>query len=185
MSKVDNPFRYFHSSLDIIGMVVMLYVRYPRVPEHAYRAVSVRLTAPAGLSGGGGARGRERPAHPRSSGGPSQSRRARLFGGYADAYGDYRGLSGSPASTKTRTTSSGLRFARLRHDRQECASGTGIAPKPFVSNLHPGRHSYTVTREHLAHGALDTAISGDDNPGLTFGGRGSDPAHYRHGHAFV
>ncbi len=29
MSKVDNPFRYFHSSPDIIRMVVMLYVRYP------------------------------------------------------------------------------------------------------------------------------------------------------------
>lgn len=29
MSKGDNPFRYFHSSPDIIRMVVMLYVRYP------------------------------------------------------------------------------------------------------------------------------------------------------------
>ena len=29
MSKADNPFRYFHSSPDIIRMVVMLYVRYP------------------------------------------------------------------------------------------------------------------------------------------------------------
>jgi len=29
MSKAANPFRYFHSSPDIIRMVVMLYVRYP------------------------------------------------------------------------------------------------------------------------------------------------------------
>ena len=29
MSKAENPFRYFHSSPDIIRMVVMLYVRYP------------------------------------------------------------------------------------------------------------------------------------------------------------
>ncbi len=29
MSKVENPFRYFHSSPEIIRMVVMLYVRYP------------------------------------------------------------------------------------------------------------------------------------------------------------
>ncbi|WEK46385.1 MAG: IS6 family transposase [Candidatus Andeanibacterium colombiense] len=29
MSKVSNPFRYFHSSPEIIRMVVMLYVRYP------------------------------------------------------------------------------------------------------------------------------------------------------------
>lgn len=29
MSKTDNPFRYFHSSPDVIRMVVMLYVRYP------------------------------------------------------------------------------------------------------------------------------------------------------------
>ncbi|WP_346765584.1 DDE-type integrase/transposase/recombinase [Sphingobium sp. TB-6] len=29
MSEADNPFRYFHSSPDIIRMVVMLYVRYP------------------------------------------------------------------------------------------------------------------------------------------------------------
>jgi putative transposase len=29
MSKADNPFRYFHSSPDIIPMVVMLYVRHP------------------------------------------------------------------------------------------------------------------------------------------------------------
>lgn len=29
MSKADNPFRYFHSSPDIIRMVVMMYVRYP------------------------------------------------------------------------------------------------------------------------------------------------------------
>lgn len=29
MSKAGNPFRYFHSSPDIIRMVVMLYVRYP------------------------------------------------------------------------------------------------------------------------------------------------------------
>ncbi|CCA92161.1 IS6 family transposase [Novosphingobium sp. PP1Y] len=29
MSKADNPFRYVHSSPDIIRMVVMLYVRYP------------------------------------------------------------------------------------------------------------------------------------------------------------
>ena len=29
MSKTDNPFRYFHSSPDIISMVVVLYVRYP------------------------------------------------------------------------------------------------------------------------------------------------------------
>ena len=29
MSKADNPFRYFHSSPDVIRMVVMLYVRYP------------------------------------------------------------------------------------------------------------------------------------------------------------
>ena len=29
MSKAENPFRYFHSSPEIIRMVVMLYVRYP------------------------------------------------------------------------------------------------------------------------------------------------------------
>ena len=29
MSKAENPFRYFHSSPDIIRMVVMLYVRFP------------------------------------------------------------------------------------------------------------------------------------------------------------
>jgi putative transposase len=29
MTKAENPFRYFHSSPDIIRMVVMLYVRYP------------------------------------------------------------------------------------------------------------------------------------------------------------
>lgn len=29
MSKAENPFRYFHSSQDIIRMAVMLYVRYP------------------------------------------------------------------------------------------------------------------------------------------------------------
>ena len=29
MSKADNPFRYFHSSPEVIRMVVMLYVRYP------------------------------------------------------------------------------------------------------------------------------------------------------------
>jgi len=29
MSKAKSPFRYFHSSPDIIRMVVMLYVRYP------------------------------------------------------------------------------------------------------------------------------------------------------------
>lgn len=29
MSKPDNPFRYFHSSPEVIRMVVMLYVRYP------------------------------------------------------------------------------------------------------------------------------------------------------------
>ena len=29
MDKADNPFRYFHSSPDVIRMVVMLYVRYP------------------------------------------------------------------------------------------------------------------------------------------------------------
>jgi transposase-like protein len=29
MSKADNPFRYFHSSPDIIRIVVMLYVRHP------------------------------------------------------------------------------------------------------------------------------------------------------------
>jgi putative transposase len=29
MSKADNPFRYFHSSPDIIRMVVTLSVRYP------------------------------------------------------------------------------------------------------------------------------------------------------------
>ncbi|RVQ66076.1 IS6 family transposase [Croceicoccus ponticola] len=29
MSKAHNPFRYFHSSPDVIRMVVMLYVRYP------------------------------------------------------------------------------------------------------------------------------------------------------------
>ena len=28
MSKADNPFRYFHSSPEVIRMVVMLYVRY-------------------------------------------------------------------------------------------------------------------------------------------------------------
>jgi len=28
MSQAANPFRYFHSSLHIIRMVVMLYVRY-------------------------------------------------------------------------------------------------------------------------------------------------------------
>lgn len=29
MSKAENPFRYFHSSPEVIRMVVMLYVRYP------------------------------------------------------------------------------------------------------------------------------------------------------------
>jgi len=29
MIKAENPFRYFHSSPDVIRMVVMLYVRYP------------------------------------------------------------------------------------------------------------------------------------------------------------
>ena len=29
MSKPANPFRYFHSSPEVIRMVVMLYVRYP------------------------------------------------------------------------------------------------------------------------------------------------------------
>jgi putative transposase len=29
MSKADNPFRYFHSSPEIIRMVAMLYGRYP------------------------------------------------------------------------------------------------------------------------------------------------------------
>ncbi len=29
MSKPKNPFAYFHSSPDIIRMVLMLYVRYP------------------------------------------------------------------------------------------------------------------------------------------------------------
>ncbi len=29
MSKAQNPFRYFHSSPEVIRMVVMLYVRYP------------------------------------------------------------------------------------------------------------------------------------------------------------
>ena len=29
MSKPKNPFAYFHSSPDIIRMVVMLYARYP------------------------------------------------------------------------------------------------------------------------------------------------------------
>jgi len=29
MSKAANPFRYFHSSPEIIRAVVMLYVRYP------------------------------------------------------------------------------------------------------------------------------------------------------------
>ena len=29
MSKTKNPFRYFHSSPEVIRMVVMLYVRYP------------------------------------------------------------------------------------------------------------------------------------------------------------
>ena len=29
MSKAEKPRRYFHSSPDIIRMVVMLYVRYP------------------------------------------------------------------------------------------------------------------------------------------------------------
>ncbi len=29
MSKPENPFRYFHSSPEVIRMVVMLYVRYP------------------------------------------------------------------------------------------------------------------------------------------------------------
>lgn len=29
MSKADNPFRYFHSSPEVIRMVVMLYVLYP------------------------------------------------------------------------------------------------------------------------------------------------------------
>ena len=29
MSKVGNPFRYFNSSPEVIGMAVMLYIRYP------------------------------------------------------------------------------------------------------------------------------------------------------------
>ena len=29
MSKAENPFRYFHSSPEVIRMAVMLYVRYP------------------------------------------------------------------------------------------------------------------------------------------------------------
>lgn len=29
MNKATNPFRYFHSSPDVIRMVVMLYVRFP------------------------------------------------------------------------------------------------------------------------------------------------------------
>ena len=29
MSKVDNPFRYFNSSPEVIGLVVMMYVRFP------------------------------------------------------------------------------------------------------------------------------------------------------------
>ena len=29
MSKAENPFRYFHSSPEVIRMMVMLYVRYP------------------------------------------------------------------------------------------------------------------------------------------------------------
>ena len=29
MNKLKNPFRYFHSSPEVIRMVVMLYVRYP------------------------------------------------------------------------------------------------------------------------------------------------------------
>ena len=29
MSQAENPFRYFHSSPEVIRMAVMLYVRYP------------------------------------------------------------------------------------------------------------------------------------------------------------
>lgn len=29
MSKAENAFRYFHSSPDIIRMVMMLYIRFP------------------------------------------------------------------------------------------------------------------------------------------------------------
>ena len=29
MSKAENPFRYLHSSPEVIRMVVMLYIRYP------------------------------------------------------------------------------------------------------------------------------------------------------------
>ena len=29
MSKVDNPFRYYHSSPEVIRLVVMMYVRFP------------------------------------------------------------------------------------------------------------------------------------------------------------
>jgi putative transposase len=29
MSKVDNPFRYFNSSPEVIRLVVMMYVRFP------------------------------------------------------------------------------------------------------------------------------------------------------------
>jgi putative transposase len=29
MSKADNPFRYFHSSPEVIRLVVLMYVRYP------------------------------------------------------------------------------------------------------------------------------------------------------------
>jgi transposase-like protein len=28
-TKSDNPFRYFHSSPEVIRLVVMMYVRYP------------------------------------------------------------------------------------------------------------------------------------------------------------
>ena len=29
MAKSDNPFRWFDSSLEVIRLVVMMYVRYP------------------------------------------------------------------------------------------------------------------------------------------------------------
>jgi transposase-like protein len=29
MTKAANPFRYFNSSLDVIRLVVMMYIKYP------------------------------------------------------------------------------------------------------------------------------------------------------------
>ena len=42
-----NPFRYFHSSPEVIRSAAMLYVRYPLSPS--FGAKGVRASAPAGL----------------------------------------------------------------------------------------------------------------------------------------